>query len=338
MAVPVSSEIKVSNGFLWLFLILTYLLSWSIWVFSGVLPRGGTGAYDVYWLVAQIGVFGPAFSALLVSSLIDKKLLQNNLRIFSVLLLPIFLPGLLVVQASPSRIIDLSVTPSIVAVAAGVLIVLFFYPVNRYLLSPGTGGRQTRPGSGWVILSITLLPGLFLLAWFLANARGGALEVSAFESGALSSLWIVLFAFSHNLLLGGSLGEEIGWRGFLLPALLERMSPLWASLVLGMMWGVWHLPIDLYAGFGGEGLEAILARIVYVLPLSVIFTWFYVHTDGSLLIALFLHTSLNLMGDIGLSRFQATGMIFFFLIAGTAGVILVSSSVFRRRAKEMTPP
>lgn len=148
MAVPVSSEIKVSNGFLWLFLILTYLLSWSIWVFSGVLPRGGTGAYDVYWLVAQIGVFGPAFSALLVSSLIDKKLLQNNLRIFSVLLLPIFLPGLLVVQASPSRLIDLSVTPSIVAVAAGVLIVLFFYPVNRYLLSLGTGGRQTRPGSG----------------------------------------------------------------------------------------------------------------------------------------------------------------------------------------------
>lgn len=336
MAIPVQGAVRVSNKSIWLFLLITCLLSWPIWVFSGVLPRGGTGAYDIHWLVAQIGVFGPALAALLVSSLIDKTLIRNNLRILPVLLLPLFLPGLLVAHASPSRIIDLSLTPSMVAIAVGVLIVLIFFPVNRYVVSPGTGKRQKKPHSGWVILSVTLLPSLFLVAWLLANARGGTLEISAFKGGALGSIWIVLTAFSHNLLLGGSLGEEIGWRGFLLPALLGRMSPLWASLVLGVVWGLWHLPIDLYAGFGSEGLGAVLMRVIYVLPLSVIFTWFYLHTDGSLLIALFLHTSLNIMGDLGLSGFETTGMIFFLLMAVTAVAIFASSAVFRRRGKRST--
>jgi membrane protease YdiL (CAAX protease family) len=262
--------------------------------------------------------------------LIDKSLLRNNLRVLPVLLLPLILPGLLIARASPLRIIDLSLTVSMVAVAVGILVLLFFHRVNMGLFSPRTGGREKKLKGRWVFLSVTLLPSLFLVAWLLANARAGTLEISAFQGDALGSIWIILAAFSHNLLLGGSLGEEIGWRGFLLPALLGRMSPLWASLALGVVWGLWHLPIDLYAGFGVEGLGAILMRVIYVLPLSVVFTWFYFHTNGSLLIAMFLHTSLNIMGDLGLSRFQTTGMVFFVLMAVTAVVVVVSSSVFRR--------
>jgi membrane protease YdiL (CAAX protease family) len=136
--------------------------------------------------------------------------------------------------------------------------------------------------------------------------------------------------FSHNLLLGGSLGEEIGWRGFLLPGLLRRMNPLSASLVLGVVWGVWHLPIDLYAGFAVNGLGAVLVRIIYAIPLSILFTWFYLRSRGSLLVALLLHTSLNVMGDLGLSRFESTGMVFFVLMAMTAVIVSVVSPVFRR--------
>lgn len=112
------------------------------------------------------------------------------------------------------------------------------------------------------------------------NAQDGGFEISALQGGALGSAWIVLVAFTHNFLLGGSLGGEIGWRGLLLPELLRRMPPLTASLVLGVIGGLWHLPIDLYAGFAVEGAGAGVMRIIYVLPLSVLFTWFYLRSKG----------------------------------------------------------
>jgi membrane protease YdiL (CAAX protease family) len=185
-----------------------------------------------------------------------------------------------------------------------------------------------------VVLSITLLPGLLLIAWLLVNVPGGRWEISALRGGVLESAWIVLVCFAHNLLLGGSLGEEIGWRGFLLPELLRRMSPVAASITLGVVWGLWHLPIDLYAGFGAEGLMAVVVRIIYTLPLTMLFTWFYLRAKGSLLIAMLLHTSLNVMGDLGLSRFETAGIVFFVLTAAAALIVSVSSRVFRMRPEQ----
>jgi membrane protease YdiL (CAAX protease family) len=321
---------KESAKSLWLFLLLLTVISWPIWVISGVLPRAGTGAYDLRWLVAQVGVFGPSLAALIVSGTLHKERRRNNLRILAVLLLPLALPGALVAAASPLKIAELPLLPSIAALIVATLVVLFFFPLTRRLLSPGTGEAQHRPDARWVLLSVTLLPALFLLAWLLVHSQGEGLEMSALRGGALGSALVVVVVFSHNLLLGGSLGEEIGWRGFLLPELLRRMSPLVASLLLGVVWGLWHLPIDLYAGFGAQGLGAVLMRIIYALPLSVLFTWFYLGSKGSLLIALLLHTSLNVMGDLGLSRFDSSAMVFFVLMAGAAVIVSVASPVFKK--------
>jgi membrane protease YdiL (CAAX protease family) len=273
---------KRSGKSLWFFLALLCLLSWPVWVASGVLPRGGTGAYDFRWLVAQIGVFGPSVAALIVAGARGRELLRNSLRILPVLLLPLAVPGILIAAASPSKIAELPLLPSIASVITGALIILFFSHLNRGLLSPGTGKSQEKPDGKWVLLSVVFLPGLFLIAWLLVNSPGAGWEISAMKGGVLGSTWIILVCFAHNLLLGGSLGEEIGWRGFLLPELLRRMNPLAASLVLGVVWGLWHLPIDLYAGFAVKGPGAILTRIIYSIPLAVLFTWFYLHSKGSL--------------------------------------------------------
>jgi membrane protease YdiL (CAAX protease family) len=270
-------------------------------------------------------------AALIVSGATWKELRQNNLRILPVLLLPLAVPGVLTATASPSKIAELPLLPSIATLIAGTLIILFFSPLNRRLLGPETGEVQEKPNGGWVFLSVVFLPGLFLIAWLIVNSQGGALEISALQGGVPGSTWIVLVLFCHNLMLGGSLGEEIGWRGFLLPGLLRRMNPLAASLVLGFVWGLWHLPIDLYAGFVVEGLGAILTRIIYAMPLSILFTWFYLRSRGSLLVALLLHTSLNVIGDLGLSRFESSGMAFFLLMTTAAVIVSVSSPVFRGR-------
>ena len=314
---------------LWSFLVLACVLSWPIWLASGVLSRGGSGPYDLRWLVAQIGVFGPTFAALIVSGTAAGELRRNSLRAIPIVLAPLVVPGLLIAQAAPAKVAQLPPLPSVAAVIVAAVVVAFFSPLNRRLLLPATGEPQARPGVGWIVLSVTLLPALFLGAWLVAGSRSGVLEISALQGGPIASLWIVVVCFAHNLLLGGSLGEEIGWRGFLLPALLRRMGPLAASVVLGVVWGLWHLPIDLAVGFGLHGIGAVVARVFFAVPLSVLFTWFFLRSGGSMLVALLLHTSINVMGDLGLSSFEASGVVFFLVETAAALVVVVASPVFR---------
>jgi len=305
------------------------MLSWPFWLASGVLPRAGTGGYDARWLIAQIGVMGPSLAALLVSGSLGRELRRNSLRLLPFILSPLIVPGILIAHASPAQVLQMPLLQAVVTVVVAAIVVLFLSPLNSRLLGPATGTPQTRPAVTVVLLSLTLLPALFLLAWVFASTQGGNFEIAALKAGPLGFAWILLVCFAHNLLLGGSLGEEIGWRGFLLPALLNKMSPLRASIVLGFVWGLWHLPIDLYSGFGVTGFGAIFIRILFAIALAIIFTWFYLCSKGSLLIAILLHTSGNVMSDLGLSSY-GTAAIVFGLLTGVASVFLsIFSPVFR---------
>lgn len=90
------------------------------------------------------------------------------------------------------------------------------------------------------------------------------------------------------------LGEEIGWRGFALPHLLQIRSELAASVVLGLLWGLWHLPLawvpSLQAGMAHLPFGWFLVDIV---AMSILYTWVFVNTRGSLWMALLLHTANN---------------------------------------------
>ena len=318
-----------STRHIWFFLIIVCLWSWLIWFASGVLARAGTGAFDFRWLVAQIGVFGPSLGALAVSGAMRRELRENSLRILPILVLPLVAPGVFIAASSPASVAQFEILPSIVAILVAAVVILYLSPLNRRLLGPGTGQPQEKPDGRWVLLSIVFFPGLFVLAWLLVSARGGGWEISALRSGLPGFVWIVLVAFSHTALLGGPLGEEIGWRGFLLPMLLRRNGALAASLILAVVWGLWHLPVDLYAGFLVKGPGAVLARIIWTLPMTILFTWIFLRARGSLLVAVFLHASVGMLSEIGFSNYSSSLIVFFVFMVVAALIVSISSSVFR---------
>lgn len=88
------------------------------------------------------------------------------------------------------------------------------------------------------------------------------------------------------------IGEELGWRGFALPRLQARFSPLVASLILGGLWGAWHLPNALIPGLGYY-LTAFPVFLIYVLSMTVLFTWLANRTRGSVWIAWLFHAAIN---------------------------------------------
>lgn len=324
-----SNRPTVSRRSVWTFLVLLCVLSWPVWIASGVLPRSGRGGYDARWLVAQIGVMVPSLAALFVSGSLSRELRRNSLRLLPFVLGPLAVPGILVARASPLQVSSMPLRPAVATVVVAALVVLFFSPLNRRLLGPATGKLQTRPPVRVVLLSLTLVPALFLLSWAFVGARSGRFEIAALQAGPLKSTWILLVCFAHNLLLGGPLGEELGWRGFLLPALLRKRSPLKASIVLAVVGGLWHMPVDLAAGFGIAGPGAVLVRIVFLIPVSILFTWFYLRSKGSVLIAILLHTSINVMGDLGLSSYDAAAIIFGLLTGVAAWIVSALSPVMR---------
>ena len=93
-------------------------------------------------------------------------------------------------------------------------------------------------------------------------------------------------------------GEEYGWRGYLLPRLLP-LGEIRASVLLGVIWGVWHLPL-LLAGLNYPGENVLWAIIIFTfvtVALSFTYTWFYVASSGSVLVAAVFHASTNQFSD-----------------------------------------
>src|SRR5215213_6608286 len=139
--------------------------------------------------------------------------------------------------------------------------------------------------------------------WYLvvilgpAALTGGVVALNAILGGPALSLGMpllgVAFFLAFSIFPGSALGEEIGWRGYVLPRLQTRMSALSASLILAPIWALWHLPLWL-TGAPGRTPTLYAAFVVSVIALSVILTWVYNSTGGSLLMVVLLHATFNL--------------------------------------------
>jgi hypothetical protein len=87
-------------------------------------------------------------------------------------------------------------------------------------------------------------------------------------------------------------GEEVGWRGYALPRLAQYVGLGGASLVLGVVWAVWHLPLFILPDSGSTG-QSFPAYLLQVMAMSVVFAFLYWKTDGSLLLVMLAHAAVN---------------------------------------------
>jgi membrane protease YdiL (CAAX protease family) len=96
-------------------------------------------------------------------------------------------------------------------------------------------------------------------------------------------------------------GEELGWRGFALPRLSNQLGLPLASIVLGLIWAVWHLPFFFFEGADKFG-QSFPIYLVGVVALSVAIAWLYWRARGSLLLVMFMHSAVNNTTEIVPSR------------------------------------
>jgi membrane protease YdiL (CAAX protease family) len=139
-----------------------------------------------------------------------------------------------------------------------------------------------RAGVLWYLLAALMFP----VAGILINLISGD-QVTILEEPLKNTLPMML-----AILISGPLGEELGWRGFALPHLLKKQSALTAALLLGVIWGIWHLPSFFTAGLPQMGLQ-IPAFLLAACSISVVVTWIFVNTKQNIFIAFLLHYTVN---------------------------------------------
>jgi hypothetical protein len=108
---------------------------------------------------------------------------------------------------------------------------------------------------------------------------------------------LMLAATVFSTVTLGQAGEELGWRGYALPRLAARFGLGRASVLLGVIWAVWHLPLFFIAGTGTTD-QSFPVYLLQVTALSVTIAWVYHNTGGSLLLTMLLHAAINNTKDI----------------------------------------
>lgn len=185
-------------------------------------------------------------------------------------------------------------------------------------------GFDPRIGKIWYIPAFLLWPAIagFSLLGALLN------EETIPELFMLSQPWLILWNFVYIFFLGGPLQEEFGWRGYALPRFQTRHSALVSSAVLGVIWAIWHLPLNFIDWAGPQyeaGIAMFLSSVILFAFLSILFTWLYNNTGGSVLVILIFHTMLNLSTYVVFPVFETeTGPLYYFVSIIVVAIVILA--------------
>lgn len=209
------------------FFLLTFFISWSLWLIPVFLGRPLP-------LLRIIGTFGPLFAALILSAWKGRWSGAGGLK---ELLKPIL---------------------------------------------------KWRVGPGWYLFAFLATALVAAAAIVVQIVIGGG---DALEWNDPAQLYLIIPIFLYVLFFSVA-GEETGWRGFALPRMQKAVGPLKASLLLGFVWGIWHLPLF----FTPDNFHQAIPFPLFVLQdvaLAVVITWLYNRTGGSLLLVHLFHAASN---------------------------------------------
>lgn len=184
-------------------------------------------------------------------------------------------------------------------------------------------------GFWWAVIFL-LFPMLYGLGILIDIALGGSLpEMTQLRSLVASPLMIPLAAFIS--FMSGPWSEEFGWRGYALDRITTRFGLLAGTISLGLIWGVWHLPLFFMPatwhgqiGFGLTGFWMFMLRSV---GLALLMTWVYQNTHRSILSGMLMHFTSNFTGQLLASvstRVEVTETLLLF-VAGFAVCWLANS-------------
>lgn len=275
-----------------LFFILTFIYSWGIYFCLSRIHMSNPAVLN-RWL--YVAAFGPSLAAMLMAHFTDPKR-EKSKRIQQVVLFIVAYIAAFGIEWLDHKWWYHRVTTALI-IADIVLVFLVAFVISAVLSSRRgirhlvQGLTRWRIGLGWYILALGVWPALVMVSNAFASLLGLGIPLTPYHPTRIPIIPLMIESFFWYLLFNGPLNEEPGWRAFGITRLQHRFNPLTASIIVGIMWGLWHVPVHMM-GLFPMGLQGAIIRI-FSIPLAILFTWLFNHTRQSLLPVLILHASIN---------------------------------------------
>jgi membrane protease YdiL (CAAX protease family) len=144
----------------------------------------------------------------------------------------------------------------------------------------------------YIILALTLPVLIHVIAHYLAPAFGLAVAKTLFPTEiSVAPIVLAIPYFILMLIIGGG-QEEFGWRGYAQEPLQRKIGVIPASLVIGVIWGIWHLPLWFMAG-DLHSAYSFLAFVMMTTSISIMYAWLYNSSGKKLIVVMFFHAMNN---------------------------------------------
>jgi membrane protease YdiL (CAAX protease family) len=176
-------------------------------------------------------------------------------------------------------------------------------PILAAIITRGIYDRQSlknffasfyKTGSGLMLLIALLAPFALMLIGIIISGNGASFDLRTIGQSDEFPQWEFSAFFIYNLITFGY-GEEAGWRGYALPELQKRFNALNASLILTVFWAIWHWPLFLYRqGYTQMDIAGAAGWILSLLTGSVLLTWLYNSSRGSILVCAIFHATVDI--------------------------------------------
>lgn len=192
-----------------------------------------------------------------------------------------------------------------------------------------SGFTRWRVGWGWYFAAAFLLLGPFVIGLVYISLGNPAVW--------LKPGWTIPLLLTQALyqLLSGPLSEEAGWRGFALPRLESKYNALASSLILGVIWTFWHLPLFFITGQTQVGIPLPI-YLFLVITITIYLTWLYNNTRGSLIITVLAHYCFNLTGLFITGAVSLMPAMIFYMTAGPLLFLVVVGIVIYFKPKYLS--
>jgi membrane protease YdiL (CAAX protease family) len=295
------------------YFILTYVFTWALLI--AFQPPFLEGQRTLVPFIS-LGVFGPALISIGLSAIINPRPRQGSRKSAAIAFIVVWMLAsvIIILQLTVNQQMDWSTPLAVVSAITGLLPA--FVASSAFSTIPGVRAHlctyiKPRGAFGYYLLALVLFPAIWLLGNVLSRALGTEAPFFRYPVD-VKLLMMAIITFLYGIIYAG-LSEEPGWRGFALPRLQAKFSPLVSSLILGVIWAVWHAP-GRFGGIEDKSLSDTLVEWVLILLVTVIFTWIFNRTQGSILVTALLHPAMNTATNFLTVSLGAILLLFLFMI------------------------
>jgi len=277
------------------FFLIAFAITWGLGWSYGAFYRG-------MFLLLPLGFVatcGPALAGILISAVSNAQPRQGSARVPWIAFLIAWFVSALVWLAYTTFVDQVPFSAPLAGLALVSVVPVAFVLGMAYSRNPAvkhslSSLTRLRGVWGWSLLALVFYPALILLSLPVSNLLGRQpIAAPQLPETGLALIGLIAVKFLYQFLFFNATGEEVGWRGFALPRLQARTSPLIASLILAFFWVPWHFFLWQAQGQAVTTWDFWMNNGSWIIVSSIITSWFYNRSKGSILVAGIIHAAGN---------------------------------------------